>query len=138
MNPAVEWPAVARGAALALAVAVPTIVAAEAIDAIVDIGPDSNVVFVFFAAVIAGFVLDGWQAGRRQPDAPLTHWAVAAVAAYLVLAVATSTVRLVTGDVVHPVGLVFYALMAASSGTLGGLVASRRSHRRSSELPQGG
>jgi putative membrane protein (TIGR04086 family) len=131
---AISWETVGRGAGFALAIAVPAIVAAEVIDAVADLDPESNFIFLFYVLVVAGLVLGGWRAGKQAPDAPLSHGALAALVAYAVIAVGTSVLRLAGGDGVDAIGLVFNAFMAASAGILGGLVAGRRSASPGSEV----
>jgi putative membrane protein (TIGR04086 family) len=126
VTPEFDWSAVGKGGLLALAVAVPAILAHEVIDAVAGLDPDSDLVLLFYVAVLAGLVLGGRLAGLRRPDAPFTHGALAALSAYAVLALVTTVVRLADGEAVEPVGLLFNAFMAASAGILGGLLATRR------------
>ncbi|MDQ3895796.1 MAG: hypothetical protein M3326_00870, partial [Actinomycetota bacterium] len=62
--------------------------------------------------------------GRRQPLSPLTHGALAALAAYVIVVAAITAIRLALGrEVADPVSLLFNALMAASAGMFGGYLA---------------
>jgi len=117
-----NWQAVATGAALSLAVAVPTIV----VSSLVGIGPESNGVFIPYLIYLGGQALGGWWAGRRQPDAPLSNGALATLAAYAILIVVASTIRMVRGDGLNPVSLVVNTFLAASAGIFGGLIATWR------------
>ena len=64
---------------------------------------------------------------------PLTHGAVTALAAYVVLIVVITAIRLALGrEVADPVSLVFNALMAASAGVVGGYVAATRPKKTAS------
>ena len=130
MSGLVRWPAVARGAALGLAVAVPAIVVAEVIDAAVDIDSESDLVFVFYLAVVAALAVGGWRAAKESPDAPLVHGALGALGAYAVLVVGLAVVELVSGDTVDAVAVVFNGFMAATAGVLGGMVAAQGAGRR--------
>ena len=87
---------------------------------------------VFFIAILAGFALVGWLAGRAAPRVPLTHGAVAAVVAFVVVQVTVLLIAFVAGhdSDVNPFALVFGALMAASAGTLGALISTRRRRGR--------
>ena len=115
--------AVVGGAVVGLVVAVPTTV----ISAVADFDPRSNAGFVVpFLIYLAGLVAGGWRAGRLQPDAPLSNGGVAAIAAYAVLAVALSVVRVVSDRSLDVVSLTFNAFLAGSAGILGGLIASWR------------
>lgn len=120
---------VSAGAGVALAIAIPTILLESAVDATVGIDRDSNVLFLFYVPVLVGLVVGGWWAGRRRTDAPLTHGALAAFAAYVVVALLTTIVRLAAGHSIDGsllFALVFNGLLAASAGILGGLLATRR------------
>ncbi len=114
--------AVASGAALALAVAVPTIV----VSSLVGIDSESNMVFVAFLIYLAGQALGGWQAARRQPDAPLSNGAMAALAAYVAIGLVASIIRVGRGEGLDPESLILNAFLAASAGIFGGLVAMWR------------
>jgi len=114
--------AVAAGAIVGLVVAVPTIV----ISSIADVDARSNAVFVPFLVYLAGLVAGGWRAGRLRPDAPLSNGGVAAVAAYALLAVVASVIRVASDRSLDVVSLAFNAFLAASAGILGGLIATWR------------
>jgi putative membrane protein (TIGR04086 family) len=119
----VDRRAVLAGAVLAAAVAAGAIVLAQAIKSLT--GTDANL--VLYLVLLGGLVAGGRVAGRRQPGAPLTHGALAALAAYVALIVVITAIRLALGrDVADPVSLVFNGLMAASAGILGGYLAVRR------------
>ena len=114
--------AVAAGAVVGLLVAVPTIV----ITSIADVNARSNAVFVPYLVYLAGLVAGGWRAGRLRPEAPLSNGGVAAIAAYAVLAVAASAIRVASDRSLDVVSLASNAFLAASAGILGGLIASWR------------
>lgn len=122
----ISWESVGRGAAVTLLFAIPAIVGHEVLDAFADLDADSNVTFAFYMVVVAGLVVGGWRAGSHAPDAPLTHGALAALAAYMVIAIATTIVRLATAEGADLVAVVFNAAIAAGAGILGGMVAARR------------
>lgn len=113
---------VAAGAGLALFVVVPVIAAA----AVVDAGKDSNLNFLFYVPIVFGFVFGGWAAARRRRDAPLSHGAIAALSAYVVVAATIAIVRLADGRELNLGGLIFNGFVAASAGIFGGLLATRR------------
>jgi hypothetical protein len=114
--------AVLGGAGVALAVAVPTVVAGIVLDPEVE----SNVVFLLWGMVMAGFTLGGMWAAQRQPDAPFANGACAALAAYAVAVVASVVRRLARGESPDLVPLLFNAFMAATFGIIGGLIGGRR------------
>ncbi|MFP5317016.1 MAG: hypothetical protein ACLGI2_01835 [Acidimicrobiia bacterium] len=123
----IDWRAVGAGAALALAVMVSTMVAVEVVDATVGINPGSNWVFLFYLVALGGLAAGGRLAARRRPDAPLAHGLLAALAAYAAVAGLGIVLRLTVDRGPDPVALAFNALMAASAGILGTLVAERAS-----------
>ena len=114
--------AVAIGAGVALAVAVPTLAAGV----VLDPGDESNVVLVLYGLVMVGFTLGGLWAARQRPDAPFSNGALAAIAAYATIALVASIIRLARGRSPEPVPLLFNAFMAATFGILGGLLSGRR------------
>lgn len=79
------------------------------------------------AFVLAGCVLGGFRAGLGAPRSPLSNGAVAATSA----GVAVSLVqRIVSGNGVRPVTLVFVALLCGSLGVFGGVVANNANRTR--------
>jgi putative membrane protein (TIGR04086 family) len=122
----IGWDAVRAGAALAVAVMLGTFVLVEVVDATVGLDRESNWLFLFYALVVAGLVAGGWLAGQRRTDAPVTHGAVAALAAYVVVAALVAIIRATMDRGPDPVALLFNALMASSAGIVGGLLAGRR------------
>ncbi len=119
------WRAIATGAALALAVILSTLVAVEVLDAAVGIDRGSNWVFLFYLLILAGLVLGARRAARLRDTAPVVHGLAAALTAYAVVALLAVVLRLATDRDLDPVALAFNALMAASAGILGGLLADR-------------
>ena len=120
-----NWTAVRAGAALALAVALATLIAVELVDVLVGLRHGSNWVFAFYALVLAGLVAGGRHAARQRQTAPVVHGLAAALAAYVVVALLAVILRLATDRDLDPVALAFNALIAASAGILGGLLADR-------------
>lgn len=122
----IDWRAVGAGVVAALALALP----AGLIGAVVVEHESNNGVFVFFLVIMAGMLAGGFVAGSKRPDSPLTHGALAGTAAYVVAQVVTVFVRVLDGaDLRSPAVYVFNALLAASLGIVGGLVAERRHAR---------
>ena len=117
--------AVVVGAAMAIAVSLPATLVVQALAA--DDTEDTPAWVLLFAPVIfAGFVVGGSVAGARRPDTPLTHGAVAGLAAYLVVQALGVALIAARGDDLQPVVYVFNAFLAAALGTLGGWIAERR------------
>ncbi|MDQ6797473.1 MAG: hypothetical protein M3011_05515, partial [Actinomycetota bacterium] len=86
----------------------------------------SNLVFVAFLVYLVGQGLGGWQAARRQPDAPLSNGALAALVAYLAIGLVASVVRVGRGESLDPESLILNAFLAASAGIFGALIAMWR------------
>lgn len=118
----IDRTAVVAGAMRAAVVAGLAIVVAQAIKSLTD--TDANL--VLYLVLLFGLVFGGWVAARRQPTSPLTHGALAALAAYGVLVAVVTAVRVALGrDLANPASFVFNGLMAASAGILGGYLALR-------------
>lgn len=123
---ALERPAVLTGALWCLALAVPAAVV-QGVLADDDTGTDQSAwVFVALLAIVVAYLLGGAMAGRRALDAPFVNGAAAAFSAFAVVQVVGIIVRVVRGDGVSPVALVFNALLAASIGTVGAWFGARR------------
>lgn len=122
----VDRPAVLAGARLAVMVSAAAIVLAQAITSLTD--SDANL--PLYLVLLGGLGAGGRLAALRQPGAPLTHGALAALAAYVILIVVITGIRLALGkEVADPIALVFNGLMAASAGMFGGYLAVRHAER---------
>ena len=122
----VDRRAVLVGAAISVVFAVPLALIANGL----DLDDDSNLVFGFLGLILAAFVLGGYVAGRRAPETPFTHGALATTAGYAFVQVIAIVRRLALGDDVRWLGVVFNGLLAASAGLLGAVLASRRTAER--------
>lgn len=119
----VDRRAVLAGARLAVIVAVPAIVLGQALES----AAGGNAVIPLYLVILGGLCAGGRLAALRQPLSPLTHGALAAIAAYVALVVAIVVIQLALGrEVADPVSQVFNGLMAASAGMFGGYLAARR------------
>ncbi len=122
----VDRRAVIAGARLAVIVGAAAIALAQAITSLTD--SDANL--PLYMVLLGGLGAGGRLAALRQPQSPLTHGALAALSAYVVLIVAVTAIRLALGkEVADPVSLVFNGLMAASAGMFGGYLAVRQASR---------
>lgn len=126
MRDLVHPPSALTGAAVAMALAVPTALLAQALDASDVVDDDSNWLVVLFVVVLAGLAVGGYVAATRRPDAPLTNSALAALVAYALVQVISVVRLLAAGDDVAWEAIPFFALLAAAAGMSGGLVADRR------------
>lgn len=122
----VDRRAVLAGAQLAVLVAGAAIVVAQAVTSFTD--RDANL--LLYLVLLGGLGAGGRAAALRRPETPLTHGALAALLAYVVLVAVLTVIDLARGtEVADPVSLVFNGLMAASAGIFGGYLAVRRSGR---------
>jgi putative membrane protein (TIGR04086 family) len=117
----VDRSAVLAGAKLAVVVAAASIVVAQSVKSLTDNDASLPLYFVLLGGLAAG----GLVAGRRQPTSPLTHGALAALAAFLVVIAVNTIIDLIRGqEVADPVSLMFNGLMSASAGIFGGFLAT--------------
>ena len=119
--------AVLVGAVVSLVIAVPPAVLAQ-IQSDRDALEGSNWVLVLFAVVLIAFVAGGYVAAKRTRGEPLVTGALAAVTAFVVVQGYGVVRRLADGDEIRWFGILFAALLAASCGTLGAIVAAARGH----------
>jgi predicted permease len=122
------------GAALAiLVVALPAVVAIEAVKGDDLAGEESSIWVVGALAVVAAFVIGGGIAGARRPETAIGHSVAAAALAFVVLAVVAIVRRLVDGSgLPADVGAAFVllAVVCMSMGVAGGYVGMRvRNHQ---------
>lgn len=127
--------AIGAGALVAVAIALPSQLAFQGLDAALDLcGPgdecESNWVFVFFVVALAGWVAGGYVAGRRTLRDALVHGWLAALAGYAGVQALGIVRNLVAGDDIGWSRLLFNTLAASSGGLLGGVLAERVRARR--------
>lgn len=118
--------AIAVGAGTALAICVPAALLAQVLDQSGTVDDDSSWLIVLFVVILAGMATGGFVAANRRLDAPLTNSAVAALAAYLLVQTIGAVRLLAAGDDVTWAAIPFFALLSASAGMAGGLLADRR------------
>lgn len=128
MLPHLDRASVLKGTAVTLAITVPPAVVVQLMDDGDDMAA-SNWTRVAFLVILVGFGAGGWVAARRQPTAPLAHGAAATFLAWAIVQGVGIVRRLVTGDSLDWLSFVFAALLAASTGAVGGLLADRFRHR---------
>ncbi|MCU1373787.1 MAG: hypothetical protein JWO68_1073 [Actinomycetia bacterium] len=122
MNDTLEPESIVKGAAASIVVCLPLALLSSAIH---NDHPDSRWVPAFYVLVLLGFVLGGWIAARAATDYPYTNGAVAALAGYVVIQGVAILVRLVGGDPVHVVAVVFNGILAYGCGLTGALAGAR-------------
>lgn len=119
------------GALWCLVIAVP---AAVVTSVLADNGStdQSNWVFLALLAIVVAYLLGGAQAGMRALDAPFLNGATATFAAFAVVQTVGVVLRLIRGDDISIIGIVFNGLLAASFGTVGAWFGARRGNREPS------
>ena len=99
---------------------------------------DSSLRGLLLVAILVGLGWAGAVAGRATEAEPLKHGALAAAVTYLVVQGAGSLVRVARGETVHPLTIVFMALLSACCGLLGAELGRRRRLRLSAPTEAGG
>jgi hypothetical protein len=135
----VHWGAVWRGALVGLAVLVAASVVEAILDRNVDTFQDSGWIYPLFVAILVGYALGGWRAGRLAPRSPLTNGTLAGLGAFVLwvpVRIAIWLVRdedrgLFTGHspALRPGQLLGHVVIAAGLGLLGGYLAGRSARR---------
>jgi hypothetical protein len=131
----VDWPAVARGGLLGLALIVPTTIVGAVLDRSIDDFEDSGWRVLLAVLVVLAFVPAGAYAARLARSAPLTNGALAGLGAFvvwlpvrvLIWLTRDDNQGLVSGrDPVFRLGQVFgFLVISTALGMLGGALASR-------------
>jgi len=121
----VNRPAVLIGGMSGLALIVPLVAIQLVVGAVADDVPDA-LVAVLFVGIVGAFALAGSLAGRRAPDSPAKHGALAALLA-LVAWIPLRLLIAAVGDGDRALeGIGGAAGFALVMGTLGGLWSARR------------
>ena len=138
-GPLVDWRAVFRGALVGLCVLIAASVVEAILDRNLDRFQDSGWIYPLFVAILFGYALGGWQAGRAAPDGALTNGTLAGVGAFVLwipVRIAIWLVRdehkgLITGHApaLRPGQLFGHLVIAGALGMLGGFVGSRTATR---------
>jgi putative membrane protein (TIGR04086 family) len=123
MLPHLERRSILLGAGLTMALAVPPALLGVLLSED-DSMEGSTWVPVLFAWIVLSFLVGGFVAARAQPHAPLAHGALAALLAYLIVQGIGVVRHLVSDEDVKWVSIAFAALLASSTGTVGGIVAN--------------
>lgn len=121
--------AVAAGAGIALAICVPAALLAQLLDESGTVDDNSSWLIVLFGVILVGMGIGGFVAANLRLDAPLTNSAVAALAAYLLVQTIGAIRLLTSGGQVTWAAIPFFALLSASAGMAGGLLADRRARQ---------
>jgi len=100
-------------------------------------GDDSSLRGLLLVAILVGLGWAGAVAGKAADDEPLKHGAAAAVLTYLGVQGVGSLLRAARGDAIHPVTIVFMALLSACCGLIGAELGRRRRQRLSTPSEAG-
>lgn len=120
-------PAVGAGVLACLVIAVPAVV----IQAVLrnDGNQQSNWVFLTLLAIVAAYLIGGAVAGWVAGDTPMINGAAATTFAFAAVQTVAAVFRIVGGDGINPLALVFNALLAAAIGTVGGGIGAYLANR---------
>ncbi|MBV6508807.1 MAG: hypothetical protein JJLCMIEE_01873 [Acidimicrobiales bacterium] len=94
----------------------------------------SPLAFFFFLLIVLAGAVGGFVSGRRAPDSPLLHGAVASASAYLLVQGIGVIRRLIAGDPLNWLSYLYLAVLMATCGMLGALLANHR-NRQEREHP---
>jgi hypothetical protein len=135
----VVWPAVVRGALLGLAVLVASSVVEAILDHNIDSFRDSGWVYPLFVAILVGYALGGWVAGRLVPDAALSNGALAGLGAFVLWVPVRIVIWLVRDEhrglfsghspALRPGQILGHLVIAAGLGMVGGYLGARAATR---------
>lgn len=132
MGVRIDTRTVLRAGAVAFSVGLLANLAFELADNVFGFGPDSNWVFAFALISFTGSAIGGVIAGRSRPTTPLTHGALAALAAHGANAVIIVVVRAVgSGDELGRlvVTLILLAPLPVAISAFSAYLASRSAPR---------
>ena len=119
--PHVHWRVIRLAVLVGLAVVIPAALIAQVLGDEHD--ERDGWVVVFFVLTVLGFVLAGFVAGRLRSDTPMSHGATAAALTWAAVQVFGTTRRLLIGESVSWLALVFAGMMAVTAGVAGGAFA---------------
>lgn len=117
--------AVARGAAAALVLGAPAAVASSLLADRKE--SYSGALTALSLVLLLAFAIGGFVAGRESPTLPAKHAAAAALAGFGVVQALGILARASRGAPISVTNIAFTALLAASAGMVGGLLAAHRS-----------
>lgn len=113
--------AIGRGTISGLVWVVPATVA----NALARAAEVDALILLCFLLIMMGFAFAGYTAAGDAPQTPLQHAAAAGLLTFAIVQGALLVVASARGDGPSVPGLVFLALLAASTGMLGGLLSVR-------------
>lgn len=118
---------VLRGAAFALLIATP---AALINTWLAEQDPKpAGALNLTLLAMVVGFAIGGYESGSQADADRARHGATAGLVAFVPVQLVGIVSRIGRGDPVSIGSMIFLAMLAAVAGTIGALIANRRSHR---------
>jgi predicted permease len=123
--PRLERRSLLTGALVTIVLAVPPAVIGLVLSDDDSLEGSGWVPLLFFWIIVA-FLAGGYVAARRQPHAPQAHGGLAVLLAYAVVQGVGVLRHLIDGEGVDVLSIVFAALLATSTGMVGGMLAHWR------------
>lgn len=121
---------VLRGAAFALLIATP---AALINTWLAEQDPKpAGALNLTLLGMVVGFVIGGYEAGSQADTDRARHGAAAGLVAFVPVQLVGIVSRIGRGEPLSLGSMIFLAMLAAVTATIGSLIANRRSHRRKS------
>lgn len=121
--------AVMPGAMVTLVIALPAGIVNQVLVDRGAIEEGSPLALVFFAIIVLAGVVGGFVSGRRAPDSPLLHGAMASASAYVIVQGIGVIRRLIAGDSLSWLSYLYLAVLMATCGMVGALVANHRNRQ---------
>jgi hypothetical protein len=144
-GPLVDWRAVFRGALVGLCVLIAVSVVEAVLDRNIDSFKDSGWIYPLFVAILFGYALGGWQAGRSAPGGALTNGTLAGIGAFVLWVPVRIGIWLVRDEhkglftghspALRPGQLFGQIVIAAALGMFGGFLGSRSAARADGNTP---
>ncbi len=130
--PKIDWLTIRTSATAGLIIIIPAAVLSAVL--VGENGsPGWSILFVF--AILLGFFIAGFGAGRLRDDTPMMHGSLAAMACYVVVQIFGSIRRLAVGDPINPISYPLILMIAATVGIAGALFADW-SARKTDRMPR--
>ena len=120
-----------RGAVTAMVVVLPV---AMLNNLVASDSEGSPVLYVFFALILLGGAAGGWAVIRLSAAAPLSYAAAASALSYVVAQGLGVLLRLARGDELNWAGYPFAAILMATCGMLGGMLARRWQQQQGTDV----
>jgi hypothetical protein len=135
----VAWGPVFRGALVGLCVLVASSVTEAILDRNMDGFKDSGWIYPLFLAILVGYGLGGYVAGRAVPDSPFTNGLLAGLFAFVLWIPVRIVIWLVRDEhkglftghspAIRPGQLLGHVVIAAFLGMIGGWIGARSQAR---------